>query len=193
MEKSVAHKAIGMNLLGEQQWPDGLVPWRPEQAPDVLAGISIGRLKSCQYCGSMHPTDLANALRNGATLSWADFKYGWPHKAYVDDIPNPHAGMIESRTSTSHPTQEQIDSGEYIQIPTGRFSETTGQPTFTWAHKGEPAGQKTHGKFYTVHLQDACQEDRELIERHMGFKFSFGPDDQVRWAKYISQDIASTQ
>ena len=186
---SVAHK-FGMNFIGKQQWPDGLVPWGDEQAPDLNSRIHTGCLRHCMYCGSMHPEDLANALRAGATLSWADFKYGWPHKVYVRGIPNPHAGMLECRQYRSHPSQKQIESGEFIEELTGRYCPDTGKPLYHWRHKGEPAGEKTHGKFYTVHLQDASEEDKEIIERHMGLKFTFGPADQVRWTKYVSQESA---
>lgn len=43
--------------------------------------------RTCNYCGSIHPEDFINALRNGATCELADFKYGWPHKVYLE-IPN---------------------------------------------------------------------------------------------------------
>lgn len=100
-ETSVAH-------LGDWQaksfYPDGLASWRPEVSPDIPAGQTTGRLRGCSYCGSMHPADLAAAIKAGAVASWADFKYGWPHKAYVRGVPNPHAGMLESRMSCSHAT-----------------------------------------------------------------------------------------
>lgn len=48
--------------------------------------------RTCSYCGSMHPEDLLHALEAGAQLGMADWKYGWPHKFYVDKIPNPKAG-----------------------------------------------------------------------------------------------------
>lgn len=153
--------------------PDGNVPWSEATAPDIQAGRTTGRLRSCQYCGSMHPADVAAAIRAGAMGHWADFKYGWPHKAYFDGIPNPHAGMLESRHSHSSPPQAQIDAGKWIKVPTGRFSETTGEPTFSWHKPGQPAAATTDGKFYTVHLQDATPEDREIIERHLGLRFTF--------------------
>lgn len=47
--------------------------------------------RSCNYCGSMHPEDLLDAIEAGATITMADWKYGWPHKFYVD-FDNPKAG-----------------------------------------------------------------------------------------------------
>jgi hypothetical protein len=41
--------------------------------------------KHCSYCGSCHPAELAAEIRNGnVRLSFADFKYGWPHKVYIE-------------------------------------------------------------------------------------------------------------
>jgi hypothetical protein len=42
-----------------------------------------------------------------------------------------------------------------------------------YAETPRPAAATTHGKFYTVHLQDASPEDRETIERHLGLSFHF--------------------
>jgi len=38
----------------------------------------------CDYCGSLHPTEVVALLKAGARISMADWKYGWPHKAYLD-------------------------------------------------------------------------------------------------------------
>lgn len=152
--------------------PSGVVPWREATPPDIQAGRTTGHLKTCSYCGSMHPADLAAAIRAGATGSFADWKYGWPHKAYFDGIPNPHAGMLESRCSKSHPTQQEIDSGAFIQVPDG-FDPRTGKPVSRWVEAGKPAPATTSWKFYTVHLQDATPEDRDTIERALGLRFKF--------------------
>ena len=41
--------------------------------------------RHCSYCGSIHPEDLLILLENGARLQGADWKYGYPHKFYVQD------------------------------------------------------------------------------------------------------------
>lgn len=159
-------------------------------------------LMTCGYCGSMHPGDLAEAIKAGARLDWADFKYGWPHKVYVEGIPNPHAGMLESRFGSSHATPtcpktmqpcaqgEQsshrpqcecmlagtvthgsTSGGIRVVLKQDGFDQVTGKPTHTWRGEGEPAATTTSGKFYSVHLQDAAPEDREVIERAMGRSF----------------------
>ncbi|MDR6381815.1 hypothetical protein [Paraburkholderia caribensis] len=178
--KSVAHRR-DMNHFGQSQYSDGLVPWFDAEAPNLDAGRTTGRLRACGYCGSMHPADVAAAIRAGAKGHWADFKYGWPHKAYFDGIPNPHAGMLESRCSCSHPKQEEVDAGKWVRSPTGMFDQSTGKPTFTWREPGKPAAQTTYGKFYTEHLQDATPEDRATIEQHLGLSFEFSEDGRVSW------------
>lgn len=147
--------------------------WLEARAPDLNAGRTTGSLRACAYCGSMHPEDVASAIRNGASGELADFKYGWPHKAYFDAVPNPHVGMLESRCSCSNPPQGEIDAGKWVQIPTGRFDPATGRPTITWIEPGKPAPSTTFGKFYTEHLKDASPEDREVIERALGLHFDF--------------------
>jgi hypothetical protein len=178
--KSVAHKH-DMNQYGASEWPDGLVPWRDAVAPNIMAGRTTGSLRSCGYCGSMHPADVADAIKAGATGHWADRKYGWPHKAYFDAVPNPHAGLLESRSGCSNPPQAEIDAGKWVSIPTGRFNSGTGKPEFTWTEPGKPAGATANGKFYSVHLQDATAEDRAVIEQHLGLQFDFRPDGKVGW------------
>lgn len=218
-DRSIAHR-VDMNHYGQREHHDGLVPWRPAEAPDLASGDSrrtTGRLRSCGYCGSMHPTDLAAALNAGAKAHWADFKYGWPHKLYIDGIPNPHAGMLESRMGASHATPicprsgkecehgaqsftwatcECMKAGEPVQgVRDGKpmvrmqdgFRRDNGQPDYTWRDTGEPAAATTGGKFYTVHLQDATPEEREVIERAMGLRFTFHEDGRrVTWERFAS-------
>ncbi len=181
MTNSIAHRG-DLGLFGHH-YPDGTVPWDDATPPDVMAGRTTGRLRGCGYCGSMHPADLVAALNAGATLDPADRKYGWPHKFYVNKVPNPHAGMPESRSSTSHPKQEEIDAGKWIEIPDG-FDRITGKPVTRWTEAPKPAAGTTWGKFYTLHLMDASPEDKDAIERAVGMRINFTDDGKVGWAPY---------
>lgn len=166
MEYSVVHK-VGMNPLGESLHPDGLVPWDDARPPNLESGDdkqTTGRLRSCAYCGSMHPADVAAAIRAGATGEWADRKYGWPHKAYFHGIPNPHAGLMESRGFANFKREGWVQTGPHW-----------------WREPGAPAAATTDGKFYSVHLMDATPEDRATIESHLGLTFTFTDDGQVAW------------
>jgi hypothetical protein len=68
-------------------------PWPDDGGPYAYT------YRTCNYCGSMHPEDLAKALEAGAEIDMADWKYGWPHKFYVM-VPNPKAGQ-ECRIGSS--------------------------------------------------------------------------------------------
>lgn len=179
-EASIAHRA---DYHAQMHYPDGRVPWRDARAPDLSAGWDQGSLMSCEYCGSMHPADVAAAIRAGATGTWADWKYGWPHKAYFDGIPNPHAGLSEVTASVY---QDQAPAGDgWHEIREPRFCERTGArlpDRIKWVQRSM-ASHVTDGKFYTVHLQDASPEDRETIERHLGLRFTF-TDTQVSWTPF---------
>lgn len=166
MEKSIAHKN-GMNLVGLEHYPDGLVSWRDAKPPEQSGSSRTGHLRGCGYCGSMHPTDVANAIRAGAKGEWADWKYGWPHKANFDGIPNPHAGLMEVRSSANFKAYDDWVCGGGDE----------------WHEPPKPASALTHGKFYSVHLMDASKDDREIIEKHLGLHFEFKEDGTVTWAK----------
>jgi hypothetical protein len=194
MDKSIAHQSgiDAMNWFGVSRYEDGLVPWSPAMAPDLEAPYSpsgpsrhTGRLRGCDYCGSMHPADLAQALREGAKLSWADRKYGWPHKVYVDNIPNPHAGMLESRSFGGRSSDTAPPHEGWVRYQCG-FDSRTGEPEYSWREPGRPAPAKTYGKFYTSHLKDASPEDRKVIECAMGMEFNFDHAKGVAWRPYGS-------
>lgn len=148
-------------------YPDGKFPWHEAVPPDVQSGDgkrNTGRLRACSYCGSMHPTDVVAAIQAGAHGSWADMKYGWPHKAYFNGVPNPHAGLLECLGTANHPLEG------WIQVDDKH-----------WRQPYTPAPATTTGKFYTVHLLDATPEQRQVIERHLGLHFEFDDNGGVRW------------
>ena len=172
MEYSIAHFE-GMNVFGEEMWPDGRVPWQDATPPDIEKGEKYwtGRLRSCGYCGSMHPADVVAAILAGAKGEWADMKYGWPHKAYFYGIPNPPAGLLEVRSSANFKPEDITD---WIKTTDGEH----------WRQPGTPASETTYGKFYTVHLRDATPENRAEIEKHLGLTFDFKEDGGVSWKIY---------
>lgn len=185
-EFSVAHKH-DMNHFGIRQWPDGLVPWRDAQPPNLTGKPDereTGSLRGCSYCGSMHPADVVVAIKAGAKGEWADRKYGWPHKVYIDGIPNPHVGMLESRTARSDPPPAG-EEDKWRKVHRS-YNTRTGDPEYWWEEVGKPAAATTSGKFYSIHLQDATPEDRAVIEEHLGLTFEFTNDgNDVRWKRFV--------
>lgn len=96
--------------------------------------------RRCNYCGSIHPEDLLSALSTDAQLGGSDWKYGWPHKFYVE-IPN------ENRDR-----QAEIGGKSY-------FDEEKGESVYepTYGAEGD-----FHAKWYNVHLQDQGYDDEAL-------------------------------
>ncbi len=123
---------------------------------------------TCGYCGSMHPRDLAAAIALGASVHWSDFKYGWPHKIYVEHAPNRYVGELEIRSGVTYcgrPDAAEIAAGKWEQYQDG-FSRETGEPTYSYRTPlppGTPARTHTHGKFYTP--APAGREARRLDQR----------------------------
>ena len=171
---------------------DGSSPWSAPRSPEEdksWGGMRSAReWWSCEYCGSMHPRELAAALRLGASVHWADFKYGWPHKLYVEHAPNRYEGHGEIRSGVTYcarPPKDEIEAGKWERYQSG-FDQNTGEPTFSYRTPlppPTPSAATTWGKFYTLHLQDASPEDRAIIERHSGLTFEFLPDGRVKWQK----------
>lgn len=131
--------------------------WRAGRNNESYGGVEPWR--TCSYCGSMHPLDLLGFMLRGeiSNLGDADWKYGWPHKFYLD-VPNPHAGKLASSGSFGGGagyTLEQMQR-EYPGYINWRGS----------AHEGwkadvtpTPAPASMHGKFYSVHLKDLSEEE----------------------------------
>jgi hypothetical protein len=87
----------------------------------------------CNWCGSLHPEDLANLIeKREARMHGADWKYGWPHKFYVDvKNPTPDKEVLKSYCS-------YVDESGVRQI---------GQEEYG------PQGEWLYAKFYSNHLQ----------------------------------------
>lgn len=113
----------------------------------------IRTYRTCEYCGCIHPEDLLDALKAGATLGGSDWKYGWPHKFYVDAIPNPYPDFPIVIGSRSEGGVKTCDAPQ-------------------------PAGPLLRGKWYNEHLIDIRDlplfaELRDLITHRAGIYFDF--------------------
>jgi hypothetical protein len=137
-------------------WPQPHLPlaWR-EPRVDLEYG-QVPTFRTCSYCGSIHPADLAAALESGAAkLGGSDWKYGWPHKFYVEGMPNLFEGA-ECRYGTS----SKWEGGVHTETP------LIGKPTKT-----------IHAKWYNEHLLDEGYGEAErgklivLLEEHAGILF----------------------
>lgn len=122
--------------------------WRPPEAGLRSDGYPGSTWRTCSYCGSIHPKDLIEALKNGATLQGSDWKYGWPHKFYLN-VPSPFVGQTVKIGTRS--------SG-------GKTEDIMGQ-----------ASAHLFGKWYNDHFRDLDGEDfKELADailKHTDIEF----------------------
>lgn len=181
------------------QW--GPAYWEPATPPEPLPHDkyddrqrTTGRMRSCSYCGSMHPADIAGAIKAGAVGHWADWKYGWPHKAYFGGVPNPHAGLMETRGGGSVSREDQLPADAIVtkRETIERTNPLDTRPPDTrirFREQPRPAAAlSSQEKFYTVHLIDATDADRAVIEQHLGLHFTFenGTEGRVSWVPWAN-------
>ena len=131
--------------------------WR-EPSGQSDGGPYYRDFRSCSYCGSMHPADLLRVVSEGARLHGADWKYGWPHKFYIDDIVNKIAGQI-CRVGGVYCSAANLDESKqrHPEAVNWRESEHGWQADLM----GEAPTHLT-AKWYNVHLRDL---DNFLLRR----------------------------
>ena len=120
----------GKNLHGSFEY------WHPH-------GNGTG-LVTCTHCGSLTTTAFLAAVASGVKPELADFKYGYPHKFYLDTPCKPHMRQISSKDL------------EVKRDAAGQVTEVVKQIT-------EKRCTSTHAKFYTIHLLDASPEEVEAF------------------------------
>lgn len=152
--------------------------------------------RRCSYCGSIHPVDLAadiDSIKPIGILSehagrdiyvdWSDRKYGWPHKFYVD-MPNkgPDAIFVLGSSNSAYSDMKAwADLTREEKIVVRRDGSYHKDPEKYWYCLGTRAVH--HGKFYSVHLNDASVDDltKHKIAKLSGLKFTWLPDGRVKW------------
>lgn len=153
-EKPKCHGISPVFAFGETVWRD---PVDREDGPYKEA------FRTCSYCGSIHPEDLVRVAAAGATIGGSDWKYGWPHKFYVDNIPNPVAGQMRRNGGVSVgkyrlPTLEDAQK-EYPGYSNWRESKHDGWEADSIA----PAPAKMQTKWYNEHMLDLGEEAFQLV------------------------------
>lgn len=129
--------------------------------------------RTCSYCGSIHPEDLA--AESDWRAEWADRKYGWPHKFYIA-VANRHPEQRFLTASTNATRPPDLPNAEWIRgsdIPGDVNTEGHGDLSELWVQLGTRATH--HAKFYTAHLADpnVGQEALETVQRVSGLRFTF--------------------
>jgi hypothetical protein len=134
--------------------------YRDPNKPDPDGKYGWSSVRTCSYCGSIAPEDLHRLLTADGPprMGGSDWKYGWPHKFYVHEIPLP---------------------ADYVGLSfaTGRHSYTNedGQRVEEITHRTELGANSGSGKFYSEHLNDleaaAFSALAPLVELHTGIHF----------------------
>lgn len=145
--------------------------------------------RRCSWCGSVHPEDLA--AETGWVAQWADRKYGWPHKFYVD-IPNraPEALFVISSIWGDRAEAEPgyvavADLTDEQRVIAERDGSLTTAPDGRGPRYLAFGTRPMHpGKFYSIHLSDADLDPavKQTIEQQSGLAFQFR-DGQVAWRR----------
>ncbi len=161
----------------------GPTVWRDKGVKMHQSHDHIQSFRSCSYCGSIHPEDLVSALAAGATMHGSDWKYGYPHKFYVDGIPNLNAGNLVCRSNRTLPRgaaptqddQERFSDWRLVGVPGSQHWE---------GRNYEKDGDLTHGKFYSQHLADLDADTfaivAPLLLTHTGIRFTLDGG-QLAW------------
>jgi hypothetical protein len=149
---------------------------------------------SCTDCGARNWEDCLGGQRDaqrmhnfdpgGWWLSWADWKYGWPHKMYVESLRPAHPGMLHclSRISGREPVPREMGmdwyrtrdlTPELLAIVTDDGMALEQGERDSWMGFGTRG--TLHAKLYSVHLNDPAVDEstREAIFEACGLRLHF--------------------
>jgi len=137
-------------------------------------------------------------LNTGWRASWADQKYGWPHKFYVKGLVNRHPEIKRIVTALSEDQYQAMLAGKdwpvrqdayewhrASDIPDGYDASGWRLEDGRYAWVGFGSDKTHHAKFYSVHLADPAigDEVRETVSRVCGLRFTF-TGGKVSWKAY---------
>jgi hypothetical protein len=138
----------------------------------------------CPHEPKCHPFSPA-----GWYASWADRKYGWPHKFYVEGL-KPRDPSLLHCVGSSNARERPGRGGNWVRaedltrkqkkiIKDGGM-HSSGK--FEGWYLLEPRAT-LHAKFYSVHLADPLisGEVKEKIYQACGLRFTFTSDGRVSW------------
>lgn len=122
----------------------------------------------CTYCGSITPDAFFAAIEAGYRMEVADWKYGWPHKVYIDwPNPNPEEPRIVGSTSAGARPIFDEDTGRVVRYEKTQADPPEGFAIWTdqrgWCYEGAYA--TVHTKFYTEHLAEWDRLDDVAVRR----------------------------
>ena len=166
----------------------------PQELERLRADPSIPEDEKERLCGehAAHTYD-----PGGWYASWADRKYGWPHKFYAKGIANRHPETLRIITVLSDGQEDRMERETGYQwyaiadIPAGTDVSGWRLEDGGYAHVGLGSDKTHFVKFYTMHLADPVisGEAKEVIARVSGLRFTF-EDGRVRWESWAPEAAA---
>lgn len=164
---------------------------RPEYVRDWREPMHGEHYRTCDYCGSIHPDDLA--AEPTWVAEWADRKYGWPHKFYIN-IVNRTPERLFVLGSSSRPVAPAAPYTNWKHVADLNEEELAVldreyPADSVYRPKGSVllgTRRAHHAKFYTVHYKDLAisDETKETIQRISGLKFTWLDDGRVQWGPW---------
>lgn len=145
--------------------------------------------RRCSFCGSINPEDLV--AESSWRADWADPKYGWPHKFYID-LPNRHperlyvVSSVSGGGSPTPPAGEDYIAWGDLTADQRAICERDGyrEDSDRWRPAFVAFGTRAahYAKFYTIHLSDTdlAPATKSAIEQRSGLAFRFAPG-HVAW------------
>ena len=171
-------------MCGKQGWEAHFRAQRPVWARDVKVSDLTDEERT--HLDSFAPEHTYDP--GGWYVSWADQKYGWPHKFYVENLTPHDPDVLSVLSATTHlegMTGEGWVLTENLTKKQKQIIKDDG-----WRGDNYVAFQFWHrpncyAKFYTEHLKDPniSPEAIATIERVSGLHFEWLEDGRVRWSK----------
>lgn len=181
-------------ICGQQGWD---ACFRNQEHAGIKGAVREGKL---QVSDEERARVLAMAGEHsydpgGWYASWADRKYGWPHKFYAEGVTNRHPETLRIITALSPGQEDRIERETGYQwhavadIPPGTDVSGWDLEDGRYSHVGLGSDRRHFVKFYTIHLADPAvsAEDKDVIERVSGVRFTFA-DGRVWWAPCSSEE-----
>lgn len=146
---------------------NGAITWREPRLRTGHDDPYSQTYRTCSYCGSIHPQDLLRVIAEGAKIGGSDWKYGWPHKFYIMDIPNPAKGQPVKQYGYGGSLESWRES-----YPNAAVVEGEDRKFYLYDY---PAPGTMQAKWYNKHLHDldaqAFAVISGLLRKHTHIEF----------------------
>jgi hypothetical protein len=158
--------------------------------PEVLASPDIGDEERARI-EALHPAHSYDP--GGWYASWADRKYGWPHKFYVEGLKPRDPSLVHcighSRGGDGSAPGHGWAAAAGLTRAQKQIIKDDGMHAggkFDGWYQFAPRAS-LHAKFYTIHLADPAinQDVKDVIQRVSGLRFRF-EDGRVGWEPWVS-------